>query len=148
FTFMKLIVLLLLEGQNFDFLEYKWLHNVETYTLSIYFVYESIGGNDIESIMEERIHVNGYDLHLIRNQKFKPNSMVAKFKAPLQRETITNRALLPYILRQGSKSYPDRLTLQKKLDDLYGAVLSIDGSKKGNNHILSFRLDVRYGKYI
>src|SRR5699024_12126074 len=77
----------------------------------------------MESVMEERIHVNGYDLHLIRNQKFKTNSMVAKFKAPLQRETITNRALLPYILRQGSKSYPDRLTLQKKLDDLYGAVL-------------------------
>src|SRR5699024_1037902 len=74
--------------------------------------------------------------------------MVAKFKAPLQRETITNRALLPYILRQGSKSYPDRLTLQKKLDDLYGAVLSIDGSKKGNNHILSSRLDVTNGKYI
>ena len=148
FTFMKLIDLPFFGGQNFDLLEYRWLHNVETYTLSIYFVYECIGGNDMESVMEERIHVNGYDLHLIRNQKFKTNSMVAKFKAPLQRETITNRALLPYILRQGSKSYPDRLTLQKKLDDLYGAVLSIDGSKKGNNHILSFRLDVSNGKYI
>ncbi|HEX6593577.1 MAG TPA: pitrilysin family protein [Bacillota bacterium] len=102
----------------------------------------------MELVMEDVISVNGYHLHLIQTKKFKTLSIVAKFKAPLQRETITKRALLPYLLQQGPKNYPNQLAFQTKLDDLYGAVFSIDGSKKGNNHIISFRLDVANQKYI
>src|SRR5699024_7115090 len=84
----------------------------------------------------------------IPNKKFKTISFVAKFKAPLTRETITKRALLPYILRQGTKNYPTEQDLQLKLDELYGAVLSIDAAKKGNNHILSIRLDFSKKRYV
>src|SRR5699024_5510183 len=38
--------------------------------------------------------------------------------------------------------------LQIKLDNLYGAVLSIDGAKKGDNHIISFRLEIANQKFI
>src|SRR5699024_11757821 len=79
---------------------------------------------------------------------FKTIHMVAKFKAPLDKNTITKRALLPYLIQQGPKSYPSRVQFQKKLDDLYGASLSIDSAKKGNYHILSFRFEVANPEYL
>lgn len=102
----------------------------------------------MDIVREEIIKLNGYNVHLVQNEKFKTINMVVKLKAPLSRETITNRALLPYILQQGTQTYPNKRAFQRKLDDLYGAVLSIDGAKKGNNHILSFRMEFANQKYI
>src|SRR5690625_5945150 len=58
------------------------------------------------------------------------------------------RALLPYLLRQGTKSYPSEQALQLKLDELYGAVLRIDSAKKGDHHIMSIRLEIANQNYI
>lgn len=97
-----------------------------------------------ETIYQE----NGYHLHVVPNEKYKTIAFVAKWKAPLAKETITKRALLPYVLKQGTNTYPTRSELQEKLDELYGAVLSIDSTKKGNNHIISVRLEVANDKFI
>lgn len=102
----------------------------------------------MNAITEKVLVKDGLNVHIIQSTKFKTINIVAKFRAPLSRETITNRALLPYILRQGTKSYPTEQELQLKLDHLYGAVLSIDGAKKGDNHIISFRLEVANENYI
>src|SRR5690625_4528436 len=102
----------------------------------------------MNTIGEKVIRENGSNIHIVKNRKFKTINIVAKFRAPLSRNTITKRALLPYILRQGTKSYPNEQALQLKLDHLYGAVLSIDGAKKGDNHIISFRLEVANENYI
>lgn len=99
-------------------------------------------------VAEEVIKINGYNLHLLPTTKFKTIHMVAKFKAPLNKETITKRALIPYLLQQGPKQYPDREQFRKKLDELYGAGLFIDGAKKGNSHILSFRFTVANQQFI
>lgn len=98
--------------------------------------------------MEEVLNQGNYRLHIVPTKKFKTVHIIVKLKAPLNRETITKRALLPYVLRQGTKSYPNEQALQKKLDSLYGAGFSMDGVKKGNNHIISFRLQVANEKYI
>ncbi|MEN2766384.1 EF-P 5-aminopentanol modification-associated protein YfmF [Ornithinibacillus xuwenensis] len=102
----------------------------------------------MHTIQEEVKQLNGYNLHLVPNKKFKTINIVVKFKAPLERETITKRALLPYLLQQGPNKYPSRKELQIALDSLYGAVLSIDGGKKGNHHIISYRLEVANEKFI
>lgn len=102
----------------------------------------------MNAITEKVLVKDGLNVHIIQSTKFKTINIVSKFRAPLSRETITNRALLPYILRQGTKSYPTEQELQLKLDHLYGAVLSIDGAKKGDNHIISFRLEVANENYI
>lgn len=86
--------------------------------------------------------------HLIPSKKFKTVNIVVKCKTPLHRSTITKRALLPYILQQGTKDFPSEKQLMLQLDELYGATLSIDGTKKGNNHIISFRLEVANEKFI
>lgn len=101
--------------------------------------------------MNLKEHVTTHEnknIHLIPTDKFKTIQFVVKFKAPLTKETITKRALLPYVLRQGTEKYPTRETLDKKLDELYGSGLGIDGSKKGEQHILSFRFEVPNEKFI
>ncbi|UJL47989.1 insulinase family protein [Virgibacillus sp. NKC19-16] len=102
----------------------------------------------MNKVEEKKVNENGLNLHFIQSKKYKTMNVVVKLKAPLTRETITNRALLPYILKQGTKSYPSRKELQLKLDELYGAVLSIDRAKKGENHVISIRLELANEKFI
>ncbi|MBP2077719.1 EF-P 5-aminopentanol modification-associated protein YfmF [Oceanobacillus polygoni] len=102
----------------------------------------------MDTIQEKRLDEQGLKLHFIQSKKFKTITFVAKIKAKLDKETITKRALLPYILKQGTKTYPDRSALQLKLDDLYGAVLTADGGKKGENHIITIRLEFANEKFI
>lgn len=91
---------------------------------------------------------NGFRLHIVPTKKFKTISIMAKFKAPLARNTITQRALLTQVLRQGTQAYPDRSALQIKLDSLYGAVLTLNGSKKGNYHIMTIGLETANQKFV
>lgn len=97
---------------------------------------------------ENVVHENGINLHIVPSKKYKTITIIAKLKAPLAEDTITKRALLPYVLQQGTQSYPNRSAIQLKLDSLYGAVLSLDGTKKGNNHIISIRLEIANQKFI
>ncbi|HLQ98683.1 MAG TPA: pitrilysin family protein [Candidatus Dormibacteraeota bacterium] len=98
--------------------------------------------------LERVIKRDGITLHLVPSKKYKTMTFVAKLKAPLERETITKRALLPFILRESTKNYSTRKELQYKLDDLYGASLSLDGSKAGSHHVISARMAVANQKYI
>lgn len=102
----------------------------------------------MDTIEEKVVKKDGLNLHFIQTKKYKTINIVAKLKAPLERETITKRAILPYILQQGTKRYPSRKELQLKLDDLYGAVLSVDGAKKGESHIISVRFELANQKFI
>ena len=98
---------------------------------------------------EEQIHKeNGVTYHFIPTKKFKTIAITAKLKAPLTRETVTQRALLPYILKQGTESHPSRKELQLKLDELYGARLSMTSAKKGENHILTIYMEVANEQFV
>lgn len=99
-------------------------------------------------LVENNAYENNIHFHTIASRKFKTINIIVKSKAMLDRKNITKRALLPFILQQGTNSYPSEKKLMQKLDELYGAILSIDGTKKGNNHILSFRLEFANEKFI
>ncbi|MDX8046998.1 pitrilysin family protein [Gracilibacillus sp. S3-1-1] len=98
--------------------------------------------------LERIIAKEGYDLHLIHTKKFKTIHLSVKFTTKLTRENVTKRALLPYILQQATVNYPTALELRQHLDSLYGTVLSVDSSKKGENHILTVRLELPNEQYI
>ena len=99
-------------------------------------------------IVEQTVNKNGYNIHFIPTKKFKTLTFVVKLKAPLKRETISKRALLQNVLREATKNYPSRTELQLKLDDLYGSVLFVDGAKRGEEHVMSFRLEVANERYL
>jgi predicted Zn-dependent peptidase len=90
----------------------------------------------------------GYHLHLVKTDKYKTNTIVWKMKAPLEKETVTYRALLPYVLQNSSKKYPTTTSLQSYLEELYGANFFVDVSKKGEYHIMSFSIEVTNEKFL
>ncbi|MGI8315153.1 EF-P 5-aminopentanol modification-associated protein YfmF [Halobacillus mangrovi] len=97
---------------------------------------------------EKLLDKQGYRLHILPSKKYKTISIVAKFKAPLKREGITERALLPHVLQKATNNHPNVRSLQSALENLYGTALSSDGSKKGENHVISFRMEVVNEAYL
>ena len=73
----------------------------------------------------------------IRDPKFKHNCITIHLITPLGEETATANAVLPYLLRRGSRSCPDFTKLEQTLCTLYGASLSADIGKTGEYQVLS-----------
>lgn len=99
-------------------------------------------------INEQHVKVNGLSLHTVSTTKFKTNTIVLKLLAPLNEQDVTYRALLPYVLQRGTKNFPTSTILRQHLDELYGATLHVDLSKKGENHIISFRMEIANEKFL
>ena len=54
-------------------------------------------------IMEKVYKMNGYDLHLIPTNKFKNITISLKLQNTLDKETVTKRTLLSFMLTTGQK---------------------------------------------
>ena len=91
---------------------------------------------------------NGYKLNVIRTEKYKTNTVVWKMKAPLSEDTVTLRALLPYVLQSNTKKYPSNTVLRTYLEELYGAGLYSSVGKKGEYHIITFTMEVANEKFL
>lgn len=92
--------------------------------------------------------MKGYNLHIVKTDKYKTNTLVWKMKAPLNRKDVTLRALLPHVLQSNSKTYPSTAELRSYLDDLYGATFYVDLAKKGEFHVISLTMEVANEKYL
>lgn len=90
----------------------------------------------------------GVRYHVLPTEKFKTNTVVVNVQLPLAEETVTPAALLPFVLKRGSQSYPTTKALQRRLDELYGASLEVDVAKRGERQILQFRLEVANEAYL
>ncbi|MEK3906722.1 EF-P 5-aminopentanol modification-associated protein YfmF [Oceanobacillus sp. FSL W7-1309] len=91
---------------------------------------------------------NGLKLHLCNTDKFKTINIMLTMKTPLNKKFTTARALIPYILIGGSINYPNRKLIKQKLDEMYGATISPDVYKKGENHIISFRMEIPADQFL
>lgn len=103
------------------------------------------------TVMDERgtqKQWNNFSGHIIPSKQFKTITLELKLKTLLDRDTVTRRAILPFVLRKGSKKYPSAALIQDKLDDLYGASLQIAGHKAGSYHILTFHMEIPNEKFI
>ncbi|WP_246939759.1 EF-P 5-aminopentanol modification-associated protein YfmF [Bacillus pinisoli] len=100
----------------------------------------------LDQEIEEK--VNGLTLHVVETKKYKTNTLVLKMKAPLTKEDVTKRALLPYVLQSATKQHPTSTELRSYLDELYGASLSVDLGKKGEYHIITIRLEIANEVYL
>lgn len=79
----------------------------------------------------------GVGFSSVRDTKFKHNTITINLIVPLSKETAAGYALLPSLLRKGSRTCPDFTKLEQTLCDLYGAALSGDVTKYGEYQILS-----------
>ncbi len=99
-------------------------------------------------LLEQTKVGKGYHLHIIPTKKFKTITMMFRFLAPLQRDTATIRALLPFVLQKGTKKLPTERSFRTKLDELYGANFTINCSKKGENHLISMQVSFVNEKFL
>ncbi|MFS0782233.1 EF-P 5-aminopentanol modification-associated protein YfmF [Bacillus sp. 1P06AnD] len=90
----------------------------------------------------------GYKLHVVPTEKYKTNTIVLKLKAPLEEKTVTERALLPYVLQSSTEKFGTSAQLRAYLEELYGASLFVSVGKKGEYHIMTFTLDIANEKFL
>ena len=84
---------------------------------------------------------NGINLNIIKNNKFKSNLLSYYFIRELNREDSTRNTLLSSVLKRGSRELESSLELEKKLEEMYGANLSIGISKRGERQVLRFGME-------
>ncbi|MFZ4454213.1 EF-P 5-aminopentanol modification-associated protein YfmF [Salibacterium aidingense] len=97
---------------------------------------------------EEVVQGSGLDVHLIPTAKYKTTTLVLQIKAALTRETAAKRALLASVLQSATNDLRSRKQIRLYLDDLYGAAFHTDVQKKGENHIISMRMEIANEKYL
>jgi predicted Zn-dependent peptidase len=76
----------------------------------------------------------------ITDPKFKQNRISVNLIMPLDRETASEYAILPFLLRKGCKSCPDFSRLNARLFELYGAALDADVTKYNGFQILKISI--------
>ncbi len=102
----------------------------------------------MDLLTEKITEMQGYKLHVIKTEKYKTNTFVWKMKAPLNKENVTLRALLPQVLQSSSAKFSSTTRLRSYLDDLYGATFFVDLGKKGDNHVMSFSIEIANEKFL
>lgn len=91
--------------------------------------------------MMERMHkelMPGIQLTTVQTNKFKTCLLAITFLEPLSKETAALNALLPSVLRRGTKQHPDMVSMSAALDELYGGVIEPMVRKKGETQCVGF----------
>lgn len=83
----------------------------------------------------------GIKTHIIENELFKTNIICVLLTAPLNKENVTKNALIPFLIRSGSKKYKSQLEINKILEEMYGASFNCGIDKMGDNQILKFYIE-------
>ena len=79
--------------------------------------------------------------------RFKTASLTVQLLLPLSADTASEQAILPFLLRRGSKAYPDFTALKQQLNRLYGAQVTASVGRVGEAQALYLQavcLDDRY----
>ena len=87
--------------------------------------------------IEQRPVCSGVNFRSIRDDRFKTVRMSVHFLWPLAEKTVSENAILPFLLSRASRKYPDFTRLNEHLAELYGAVLDADVQKIGDVQALS-----------
>ena len=88
--------------------------------------------------MTHRELMPGVRLTAVQTHKFKSNQLSVTLLAPLAPETASANALLPYVLRRGTRAHPDLESLSAALDELYGGAIEPAVRKKGEAQCVGF----------
>lgn len=101
--------------------------------------------------MSEQFHrgtLGKLRLHVLPTKRFKTFAVSLFAGVPLTESGVTPIALTPFVLRRGTRSYPETISFREKLDDLYGAGFGFDLYKRGDNQIVQLRLDIINDRFV
>lgn len=83
----------------------------------------------------------GIKTHMIQTNKFKTNLFAIFLSVPLNRESVTQNALIPAVLRRGTENLKTQEEISIELENMYGATLDCGVEKTGDNQTLKFYLE-------
>lgn len=92
--------------------------------------------------------INGLNAVIIKTAKFKTTNLIVNFRNYLNEDTVTKKALIPHILKAATENYPNKKTINRQLERLYGANLGISINKQGLLQIISFRVSIINDEYL
>lgn len=92
--------------------------------------------------------INQMNLHIAKTDKFKTTTMIVQLEQDLQESTVTQTALIPFVLKRGCEKYPSTQQLRQYLDSLFGAVFHTDVIKKGEKQIIQIQIEIANEKYL
>jgi predicted Zn-dependent peptidase len=95
----------------------------------------------------KKIELPNYNLNLLQTSKFKSTRIKITFATHLNKDTVTKRALLPYMMRAITKNYPTRDLLNQKLEEMYAGNVTASVDKRGLTHIITFDLQLINNNY-
>lgn len=67
----------------------------------------------------------GIKLNLIKTDIFKTNLISIIITTPLKKKNVTKNALIPFLLKRGSKNFPTDEQISLRLEELYGTSLNL-----------------------
>ncbi|MDP4132832.1 MAG: pitrilysin family protein [Bacillota bacterium] len=83
---------------------------------------------------------NGVNFYPVSDEKFKTYVAGIFIHTPLNKDTATENALIPPVLKRGSAKYSTARAINQALDMLMGAAINQSVLKKGENQVLAFTI--------
>ncbi|TZE81941.1 EF-P 5-aminopentanol modification-associated protein YfmF [Calorimonas adulescens] len=97
--------------------------------------------------MDNAVNINdNFTLIIDRASHFKTITLNLYIMEQLG-ENVTKFALLPLVLKHGSRNLPTLRDIESRLDNMYGALFNIDVFKKGNIQLANYSLSVLNDRY-
>lgn len=81
-------------------------------------------------------------------ERFKTITVHALWVRDLRPEDRALGALLPHVLKRGTRRLPSLLHIERELESLYGASFRADVGKLGDKQLLSFHINVVNGQFL
>ena len=90
----------------------------------------------------------GINLHIIKTNKFKTNLLAAFLSTPLSKEVVTKNALIPAVLRRGTKNMLSQEEISIALEEMYGSTFDCGIDKIGDDQVLKFYLETINNEFL
>ena len=90
----------------------------------------------------------GIKLHTIKTDRFKTNLISIFLTTNLNRENVTKNALIPAVLKRGTKNMISQEQICKQLEEMYGASFDCGLDKTGDNQVLKFYIETINDNYL
>ncbi len=93
--------------------------------------------------MEQKIEElkSGIKVHYVKTKQFKTNIGAIFITTPLKKETVTQNALIPAVLRRGTQKHANQEEISKELENMYGASFDVGVEKMGDNQIIKLYIE-------
>lgn len=90
----------------------------------------------------------GLTLYVAPTEKFKTTTIKVALRRNLRADSYTPTAVIPFVLRRGTRTLPTVRDIARHLENLYGAGFSADISKVGETQNIELFMEVAHDRFL